>query len=123
MVIVHVQPEEWFALLPVLMVWLVGIVLALVRWRQHPRASLLALIAFLGLAGTAAANTYVNAAFPLILRSAGLLALPLATAGALRTMLQNLVSVVWWVLLLIALFARRPAAVAAPAAQAGVQPG
>ncbi len=122
MVIVHVQPEEWFALVPVLVVWLVGIVLALARWRRHPRASLLALVAFLGFAGTSAANTYVSAAFPLILRSAGLLALPLATAGALKTALQNLANVVWWVLLLIALFARRPAAVAAPAAQIGAQP-
>ncbi len=31
--------------LPLYLVWLAGIILALVRWRQHPRASLLTVIA------------------------------------------------------------------------------
>ncbi len=123
MVIVHVQPEQWFALVPVLVVGLVGTVLTLVRRCRHPRASLVAFTAFVGFAAAAAADTCVSAAFPLILRSADLLELPLATAGALKTMLLNLVSVVWWVLLLVTLFGRRPAAMVWPAARAGVQRG
>ncbi len=32
--------------LPIYLVWLIGLLLALVNWRRHPRPSLLAFIAF-----------------------------------------------------------------------------
>ena len=36
--------SNYLILLPPLLVWFVGLVFALVRWRRHPRASLLVTI-------------------------------------------------------------------------------
>lgn len=57
---------------PVYLVWLGGAVLALVRWRQHPRVSLLAVIGLGVLSVNSLVSTVLNSALPLMVASRGL---------------------------------------------------
>ncbi len=45
---------------PVFLVYLIGLVLAIVHWQRHPRASLFALLGLLVLAGSSLADTAVG---------------------------------------------------------------
>jgi hypothetical protein len=94
---------NWYRLVFSL-VYVIGIVLALTTWRRHPRASLLSLIAFVlfFLANFLAAGLYW---YVLIMRpgmtSTGLW----LTAG---NIVVTAIIVLGWILILFALFARRP---------------
>ncbi len=95
--------------LPLLLVWLVGIILALFFWRQHPRVSLLALIAISLLFVEDIASTFLNMWLPLTLRNGGLgigrlnLLLPIIGVG------ESVVRAIAWGLLLAAIFGWRKA--------------
>jgi len=52
--------------IPVLLVWLAGIILALVYWKRCPTAALLALIAFAVLMFITLIDTYLSMAFSLV---------------------------------------------------------
>jgi hypothetical protein len=95
--------------LPVLLVWLVGLVLAIVYWKRHPRVSLLALI---GLAGLFIANvlgSLVSLWLPLIVEQTGLPGgmQQYALINAIRTIAGSLISAVFWVLVIAAIFGGR----------------
>jgi hypothetical protein len=85
---------------PLLLVWLVGGILALVTWRRHPLVSGLSLGAFALLA----INSVLGAAlFWYMVERGGPRALRNLGNGIL-----TLANVVAWALLLVALFIRRP---------------
>jgi hypothetical protein len=102
---------EWFRLMslqfvpqvPVYLVWLVGMLLALTRWRRHPIPSLLALIAFTlflmsAISGTLLSNWAILGDHPNLERGWLLSAISLVRTG---------ISTVAWILLLLALFGWR----------------
>jgi len=71
-----VQAESFTILLtrfltqsPLYLVWLGGAILALVRWRQHPRVSLLALAGLGVLFVDSLAGVALNAALPMMITS------------------------------------------------------
>ena len=94
--------------LPLVLVYIVGIVFASATWRRHPRASLLSLIAFV----IFLVDALLSGAFTWLVLRGGLF-----EGGNFeqRGMILNvgngfftLLNVVAWILLLIALFGRRP---------------
>jgi len=94
--------------LPVLIVLLAGLVMAIIRWKKHPRASLLMMIAAV-LAGLAVIlNAGVNS-FPL-----NLYYLQGMITAATKDIIANILSLIIslltagsWVLVLIAVFGKR----------------
>ena len=112
---------------PILLVWLVGFILALVYWRRHPRVSLLTVIALLIFLGETLAGTYLNLWLPLMLTGRGVQAA--ATVFLIKSILTSLILAIAWALLVAAIFGWRraasqeagPAAQASPAGKAPVQ--
>src|SRR5579885_1223685 len=94
---------------PLLLVYVVGIVLAAITWRRHPLASALSLAGFgLLLISNAASAVLFGSA---LRQTGGADRETLLTVG---NAVFTLVSVGGWVLILIALFARRPLPAPAP---------
>jgi hypothetical protein len=93
--------------LPVILVWLVGVILSLSYWRRHPKVSRFTLIAIAVLFVESLAGTYLSLYLPLTLSergwNSGRLGILLSTVGFARA----LVRAVSWGLLLAAIFARR----------------
>lgn len=93
--------------LPVLLVWLIGIVFALVRWPRHPRVSLLALVAILLALVAAVGGNWLNAWVPLLLRA---WRLNVATIQGVQAALAGLMGVILatsWAVILLAMFGWR----------------
>ena len=116
-----ISPSYWVSMLaylvPVLIVWLIGAVLALARWPRHPQVSASVLIS---LACMLLAFLVQQAGFHLVLnyfrqpgQSASTVALPLSVVG----ILASIVRTAGWLAILIAVFGWRkldPAKSAAP---------
>ena len=93
--------------LPVLLMWLVGVVLAVVHWRRHPKVSLLFLIATLTLFVRLVAGTWVGIGLVRILRQGGM---GITNAGLVQLgsrAFLSLMGAVAWGLLLAAVFGWR----------------
>jgi hypothetical protein len=65
------QSSEWFSILmmlagqlPLFLVWLVGLILAIVRWGRHPRVSSFVLVAVFLAAGTSVSGQIVFRLLP-----------------------------------------------------------
>jgi hypothetical protein len=94
------------AQIPVLIVWLVGIVLAVARWSRHPRVSLIAVIGLAILAVQAVLSSFV---FPW-LQVALMRSMAFPRMGLLATVAQAfgaLVRALGWGLVLAAVFLGR----------------
>jgi hypothetical protein len=89
--------------LPVYLVWLIGMLLALVRWRRHPVPSLLALVAFTLFLMSAMTATLLH----VWVMSEMDLELSRAWMFSLIALGRTAVGTVAWVLLLLALFGWR----------------
>ncbi len=91
---------------PLYIVWLIGIVLALVRWRHHPRASLLMVIALALAVADQIGGILVNLFLPSLVGQL----LPIGSMGMFLTAvsgLRSLLSAVVFGLLLAAVFVER----------------
>lgn len=90
--------------LPLMLVWLVGFVFAIIRWKHHPRVSLLVLFALV-LAFIGAILSVVSGMLPLILtQSMDIPMRQVATYTSVFGFLNIALHFVMWVLLMIALF-------------------
>ncbi len=92
---------------PVILVWLVGLVLSVVFWRRHPRVSLITMIAILGLLTTSILGSLLGMWLPLTFNRSGM---PMSQIGMLMGVISiasSLLSAVFWVLLVIAIFGWR----------------
>jgi hypothetical protein len=95
--------------LPMLLLWLVALILCLVRWKRHPKASLLGIVAFSILVLQALVNVGLDVWF------FGVMGPP--TSGmrvgkfyTLRSVLSTIVSAIGWGFLLVGFFVdRQPA--------------
>jgi hypothetical protein len=93
--------------LPLYLVWLIGLFLALVRWRRHPMPSLLATIAFVLFLVGAMVGTLLFAWVLSQQHDAAWRAEVVGWMISLIALGRTAVSTVAWVLLLIALFGWR----------------
>jgi hypothetical protein len=93
--------------LPVILVWLIGLVLSLVYWRRHPTVSLLAIVAIVGFLITSLIGTYLSVWLPLILQERGWSIGQIGMLLTARSIIGSLVSAVLWALLLAAIFGGR----------------
>jgi hypothetical protein len=92
---------------PLFLIWLAGIVLAVIRWRKHPRVSLLAVIALVIIFIETIINTSLGMWLPLMLTEQGMNSNQVGTILSVWRCISSLVGLVIWGLLLAAIFGWR----------------
>lgn len=96
--------------LPIILVWIVGLVLALIYRQRHPKVSALAFISILGLFIMLVISTYTSVWLSLGLHSQGISPSQIGITLAVRGIVTSLISTVFWALLIAAIFiGRKPA--------------
>ena len=95
--------------LPLLLVWLIGIILAGVYWRRNPAVSLLTIIAIGMLFLESLVATYLNLWLPVTLSQRGWGASQMGTVLALKGLVQSIANAAAWGLLIAAIFGWRRA--------------
>jgi len=88
--------------LPELLVWFIGLVLALINWRRTPRAAPLLLLAMVILITLRLVADYVTGLLPLLLGGA-----QLSAALTLSNFAQSAIAAVAWGMVLVAVFGGR----------------
>jgi hypothetical protein len=94
-------------LVPNMLVLLIGIAVAALRWQRHPRVSLLAIIALLVTLLLDIGSTLFSTIVPISMMRAGESASRVGMVVGSVTVLLRLISAGCWVLLLVALFGWR----------------
>jgi hypothetical protein len=100
----------WFlqlAQLPVYLVLLVGMLLAGINWRKHPRVSLLAMVGIGLILISALVASFLGSSLPLFLHTRGLPARFMGTVLLVVNLARSLITATGWVLILWALFGWR----------------
>jgi hypothetical protein len=90
--------------LPLLLVWLVGIVLAVTRWQRHPKVSLLALIALVLALLETILNGLLSVWLPMMLTEQGMDSMQIGTVFGVWRFISSIVGAVIWGLVLAAIF-------------------
>ncbi len=93
--------------IPLLIVWIGGIVLALARWRRHPMVSLMAVAGLAVVLIAALINVYSSMVLPRAMADAGKPIPEVVTSMQIRYLVNYLVSSVGWALVVGAVFAGR----------------
>ena len=93
--------------LPVIIVWVIGIALALSRWRRHPRVSQFALIACAVMIINTAANRSLTIWMPLAMRDYGWTAVQIGSFFSAIGIITSLISATAWALVICAVFGWR----------------
>lgn len=93
--------------LPLLIVWLVGIILAITHWRKQPRPSLFTLLAIVIFLIVFVVGTLVNNLGPLFLFERGISHSSFRIISLISNLVLNLFSAGAWVLLLLAIFKQK----------------
>ncbi|HKC88414.1 MAG TPA: hypothetical protein VKG02_20680 [Blastocatellia bacterium] len=93
--------------LPVIIVWVIGIALALSRWRRHPRVSQFALIACAVMLINTAANRSLTIWMPLAMRDYGWTAVQIGSFFSAIGIITSLISATAWTLVICAVFGWR----------------
>lgn len=114
---------SFLGMLPLYIVWLVGLVLSLVHWKKNPKLSLLTLIATAGFLVSSPLFTYLGTRLSLRMHERGWSAAQLGTWHGILSVTHSLVSAGLWVLLLVALFDSAIRQAQAPATAEGSQGG
>lgn len=102
--------------LPTLLVWLVGLVLALVYWKRHPHASGRLVTGLVILAIVALLGTAQNAAMPWLAQRYG--ASSIALVSGVSGIVRGVIAAVGWAFMVSAVFGDRPKTAPAGAPQA-----
>jgi hypothetical protein len=99
---------QFLTWLPLYLLWLLGIILALVRWQRHPTVSILAGLAFVVLIVNGMASTTTIAWLPGYLQTGqNYSAEQVAHVLTVVRVFFNLISTLAWALILVAIFAER----------------
>ena len=93
--------------LPVIIVWVIGIALALSRWRRHPRVSQFALIACSVSIINTVANRFLIIWTPLALRDSGWTAVQIGSIFTAIGLMTTLIGAAAWTLVICAIFGWR----------------
>lgn len=95
------------SLIPMIIVWVIGVALALSRWRRHPRVSLFALIAFLTLIGVTVIVRAVYIWLPVAMRDHGWSTSEVGTIFTAVGIVSALVNAFAWAFVICAIFGWR----------------
>ena len=98
-----------FAHLPLLVVWMVGIGIALARWSKHPRVSLLVVLALSGMLLLGVASTAISVVVPQYLYRQGVTTARTGVVFAIIGLVTATLSAGCWVMVIVALFSGRRA--------------
>jgi len=93
--------------LPVIIVWVIGIALALSRWRRHPRVSQFALIACAVMIINTVASRSLTVWLPLAMRDYGWTTVQIGSIFAAIGIITALISATAWALVICAIFGWR----------------
>ena len=98
-----------FVQLPLLLVWLTGMVLAIIFWKRHPRVSLLALIGLAGLFIATVLGSLITLWLPWLYDQTGFAGgmEKFALLMNIKTIAGSLISAGLWVLVIAAIFGWR----------------
>jgi hypothetical protein len=92
---------------PIFLVWIAGIVLASVRWSQHPRVSLLTIIALAVMLVISLISIYLNVQIPLLMTDWGWGYSQVSLFFMVKGFIQAVIDAIAFVLLLLAIFSGR----------------
>ena len=99
---------SYAGLLPVMLVFVAGFIVAVIRWKHHPGVSLLACIAFAGFFLVLLIDTYLSIWLPSSFRmSRDMSHTELGNILAVKNIVFNVVRMILWALVIIALFGWR----------------
>jgi hypothetical protein len=99
---------RFLPLLPLYFLWLLGIILAMIRLRRHPRVSVLAALAFVILILNSMTSSLVTTWLPgYLLKAQNFSAEQVGNVLLMVGVFFNLVSAAAWALVLVAIFAER----------------
>jgi hypothetical protein len=93
--------------LPVIIVWVIGIALALSRWRRHPRVSQFALIACAVMIINTVVTKFLTIWMPLAMRDNGWTSAQIGSIFAAIGIITALISAAAWALVICAIFGWR----------------
>jgi hypothetical protein len=94
-------------LAPMIVVWVIGIILALLRWRRHPRVSQLAITAFAVMIGSTVVVRTLYVWLPTVVRNRGWSTSELGTIFTAVGIVSTLINAVAWALVICAIFGWR----------------
>ena len=92
---------------PLLLVWIVGMILALVRWQRDRRASILIFIVCALSIVDLLIGSYLSVALPIILTRTGQSAAQIGAMFGVIGIVRSALHTVLWAMVLFAVFARR----------------
>ena len=95
------------AQLPFYLVWLVGLILAIVFWKKQPKASLLAVLGLAGIFILNVLSIYINTFLSMDLYKSGMTAAEVGRAMALRTIVFNILGAGFWGMIISSIFVDR----------------
>ena len=93
--------------IPMIIVWLIGIVLALSRWRRHPRVSQFALVAFALMIGATVVIRALYLWLPIVMRNRGWSTSEFGTFSAAIGIVSTLINAAAWAFVICAIFGWR----------------
>jgi hypothetical protein len=99
--------SQFLTWLPLYLLWMLGIILAMIRWQRHPTVSIQAALAFVILIVNSMASTVAYAWLPGYLQKGNYSAEQVGYVLTAARVFFNLVGAVAWVLILVAIFAER----------------
>jgi hypothetical protein len=92
---------------PFIIVWVTGAVLALSRWRRHPRVSQFALIAFVLMIIKDVASAFLRIFLPVTMRDSGWTNSQIGAISIATGIVTSLIGAFAWALVLCAIFGWR----------------
>ena len=99
---------NYAVLLPIILAWISGFIVALVRWRRHPKVSMLACIAFGLFLLQLLVDTSLNVWLPRwLVESQRMSSSDVSSFMLVKGVVSNFIRTVLWALLIIAIFGWR----------------
>jgi hypothetical protein len=92
---------------PIFIVWAIGIVLALSRWRRHPRASQFTIVALIVMIVVTVATRIIYILLPMTMRSSGWSPTEMAIIYNVIGIGSTLIQAIAWAMILWAIFGWR----------------